>query len=262
MFYLSKIFWLAAQPLSLAFIAIVLGCIAGFSGWRRLGGGFATLAGLILFVTLYTSAGAVALQTLEDRFSRPRTEPDNLGCMIVLGGAFETEVTTRRGGIELNQAGDRFVEALRLLRAHPQSRVLVSGGDGSLSGAYEGDAAASARFFSIFGIAPERLVGEATSRTTYENVVNTKDILVREKLQGCLLITSAFHMPRAVGLFRKAGIDMTPWPTDYRTAGNVRLMPDFSQPTANAQLTATALREWIGLLGYFLSGRTSALYPG
>jgi len=262
MFYLSKIFWLAAQPLSLAFITVLLGCIAGFAGWRHWGGIFTALAGLILFVTLYTSSGAVALQTLEDRFSRPTAEPDNLTCMIVLGGAFETEVTTSRGGIEFNQAADRFVEALRLLRDHPQARVLVSGGDGSLSGAYEGDAAASARFFSAFGISPERLIGEATSRTTYENVVNTQDILTREKLDNCLLITSAFHMPRAIGLFRKAGIDVTPWPTDYRTAGTVGLTLDFSQPTANAQLTATALREWIGLLAYFLSGRTSALYPG
>lgn len=262
MFYLSKIFWLAAQPLSLAFIAVLLGCIAGFAGWRRLGCGFTLLAGIVLFVTLYTSSGAVALQALENRFARPQSVPENLSCMIVLGGAFETEVTTRRGGIELNQAADRFVEALRLLRDHPQSRVLVSGGDGSLSGDYEGDAAVSRRFFSTFGIAPERLVGETASRTTYENVVNIKDLLVREKLQNCLLITSAFHMPRAVGLFRKSGIDVTPWPTDYRTAGNVGLMLDFSQPTANAQLTSTALREWIGLLGYFLSGRTSALYPG
>ena len=262
MFYLSKIFWLAAQPLSLAFIALLFAAVAGFAGWRRLGGTFTALSVLVLFVTLYTSAGAVALQALEDRFSRARPAPDNLSCMIVLGGAFETEVTTSRGGIEFNQAADRFVEALRLLRDHPQSRVLVSGGDGSLSGAYEGDAAASARFFSAFGLAADRLVKEATSRTTYENVVNTKDILTREKLEHCLLITSAFHMPRAVGLFRKAGIEVTPWPTDYRTAGTVGLTLDFSQPTANAQLTATALREWIGLLAYFLSGRTSGLYPG
>ncbi|MFN7009487.1 MAG: YdcF family protein [Allorhizobium sp.] len=261
MFLVSKLFWMFAQPLSLAFLATLAAVLALILGFRRLALGMSVTAGLILFVTLYTTAGSFVLQGLEARFPRPAADPQNLSCMIVLGGAFETEVTTARGGIEMNQAADRFVEALRLARAHPQSIILVSGGDGSLSGVYEGDAVASARFFETFGIGPERLVRETASRTTSENVDNSRAILSERGMSHCLLITSAFHMPRAVGLFRTAGITVTPWPTDYRTSGRVTLGLDFTQPTLNAQQTATAVREWIGLAAYALTGRIPTLYP-
>ena len=80
-------------------------------------------------------------------------------------------------------------------------------------------------------------------------------------LSNCLLITSAFHMPRSVGLFRKLGLTVTPWPVDYRTSGVLNLSLDFSQPSLNAQLATTAMREWTGLFAYYLSGRTHTLFP-
>lgn len=257
----SKIFWLVAQPLSLAFLLIVIGLVLAFLGRRRLQLLSMALSAAVLFVTLYTSAGSVMLQALESRFPRASL-PAAPDCIIVLGGGFEAEVIAARGGIEMNQAGDRFVEALRLARAHPDARILVSGGDGSFSGRYAGDAAVSAGFFGAFGVSGDRLVQETGSRTTFENVENTGTLLAEIALERCVLVTSAFHMPRAVGLFRKAGVAVWPWPADYRTSGLVRLRLDFTQPSSNAQLTTTALREWTGLLAYYLTGRTSALLPG
>ncbi|QLF68988.1 YdcF family protein [Peteryoungia desertarenae] len=261
MFVLSKIFWMVAQPLSLVFFLGLLALLLLACQWRRMGISALSLSLFILFATLYTSAGTVLLQGLESRFPRPGSDPASVACLIVLGGAFETEVTTARGGVDLNQAADRFVEALRLAYVYPQAKILVSGGDGSLSGRFEGDAVISQRFFSAFGIPDERLIGEATSRNTHENALNSRELLQREGLQNCLLVTSAFHMPRSVGLFRKAEINTIPWPTDYRTAGNVTLRLDFTQPTLNAQQTATAVREWIGLFAYWLTGRIEELYP-
>lgn len=219
------------------------------------------LSAAILFVTLYTSAGTVMLQALEGRFARSVLPVAGPQCIIVLGGSFEAEVIAARGGVEMNQAGDRFVETLRLLQAYPDARVLVSGGDGSFSGRYAGDATVSAAFFAAYGISPTRLIQEETSRTTFENVENTKDLLVRHGLDNCLLVTSAFHMPRAMGLFRKAGLAVVPWPTDYRTSGVASLEFDFTQPSSNAQLTTTAIREWIGLAAYYLAGRTETILP-
>ena len=261
MFLVSKLFWMFAQPLSLAFFAILIALLAAAAGLRRTGLALSALGGVILFVTLYTTTGSFVLQGLEARFPRPVAEPQTVSCMIVLGGSFETEVTTARGGIEMNQAADRFIEALRLARRFPQAAILVSGGDGSLSGVYEGDAVASERFFETFGIPADRLLRETCSRTTSENVDNSRTILADRGLENCLLITSAFHMPRAVGLFRATGIAVTPWPTDYRTSGKVGLGLDFTQPTLNAQQTATAVREWIGLAAYYLTGRIATLYP-
>src|SRR3954466_5893696 len=114
MFILSKFAWLAAQPLSIVFLLAVAATIFILAGPRWLGGLAAAAASIVLFVMLYTTAGTVALQALENRTPKPDGDPDRVACMIVLGGAFENEVTTSRGGVEFNQAADRFVEALRL----------------------------------------------------------------------------------------------------------------------------------------------------
>ncbi|MDM9619582.1 YdcF family protein [Rhizobium sp. S96] len=261
MFLFSKLVWVFGQPLSLAFLFAVLSVLLSCIRWRKTGIASAALGALILFVTLYTSVGTYLLQGLEERFPKPQ-DPENLQCMIVLGGAFENEVNTARHGIEFNAGGDRFIEALRLAQKYPQSRILISGGDGSMSGIYEGDAVISARFFPLFGVGKERLVEETTSRTTFENATNTKELLASQGLSDCLLITSGYHMPRSVGIFRKQGINIVPWPTDYRTDGHEVLGIDFTQPNRNSQNMATAIREWFGLVGYYFAGRTSALYPG
>ncbi|MEI2300077.1 YdcF family protein [Ensifer sp. MJa1] len=260
MFLVSKIFWLVAQPLSLSFLAALAGLMAMAAGLRRIGVLFSGLGALTLFVTLFTAAGPYALQTLEDRFPRPAA-PASLACIIVLGGAFENEVMAGRGGMEFNQAADRFIETVVLAKRYPEARILVSGGDGSFSGAYAGDADASRGFLAAFGVSDERLIREEESRTTFENARNTKAILAENGLSNCALVTSAFHMPRSVGLFRALDIPIIPWPTDYRTSGNIGLGFDFTQPSLNAQLTTTAVREWIGLLAYYLSGRTPSMLP-
>ncbi len=261
MFLFSKLIWIFGQPLSLAFLFVLFALVTGLVRWRATSLASSAIAGLILFVTLYTTVGNYLLQGLEDRFVKPQ-DPASLQCMIVLGGAFENEVNTARHGIELNAGADRFVEALRLAQKFPQTRILISGGDGSISGIYEGDAVISARFFPMFGIGRDRLVEETTSRTTFENAMNTKELLASQGLSNCLLITSGYHMPRSVGIFRKLGIDIVPWPTDYRTDGRESLGFDFTQPSRNSQNLATAIREWFGLVGYYLAGRTSELYPG
>jgi uncharacterized SAM-binding protein YcdF (DUF218 family) len=262
LFLLSKLVWIVGQPLSLAFLFIGFGFVALLLGWRRMALAGSVAAIVVLFVTLFTSSGSYMVGTLEDRFPRPTSDPQDLRCMIVLGGGFESEVTTARGGYELNAAGDRFVEALRLAQKFPQAMIIVSGGDGSISGRYEGDAVISRRFFSAFGIDKNRVLEEPTSRTTFENAVNTRVLLAEKGLSGCLLITSGFHMPRSVGIFRKLDIDVVPWPVDYRSEGRGELGLDLSQPSQNAQLVSTAVREWMGMVGYYLAGRTSTLYPG
>jgi uncharacterized SAM-binding protein YcdF (DUF218 family) len=255
MFHLSKIFWLVVQPLSLAFLLALIGALGALAGWRRLGGFSSLVAALVLFVTLYTTAGNVLLQALENEVARPAEPPGAVSCIVMLGGAVENEVMSGRGGIEFNAAADRYTETLRLALAHPQARILVSGGDGSFSGRYEGEAGASERFFAAYGVPADRLIKENTSRNTWENTLNTRDMLAAQNLSDCMLVTSAFHMPRAMALFAKAGIKASPWPVDYRTSGRVSLGFDLTQPSLNAQNMATAVREWLGLIGYYATGR-------
>lgn len=261
MFVISKLVWIFGQPLSLAFLFAVMGMLAGFFRRRWPGAVFSGLAALLMFITLFTSTGAYLSQGLEDRFARPTADPADLKCMIVLGGGFDNVVTTSRGGYEMNAAGDRFVEAMRLAMKFPQARILISGGDGTVTGGYEGDAPVAVRMFTAFGIDKSRLIEEPDSRTTWENAINTKVLLARNGLSDCLLITSGFHMPRSMGIFRKLDIPVVPWPVDYRSSGKETLRFDATQPGLNAQLIDISVREWYGLVGYYFAGRTSALYP-
>ena len=229
-------------------------------GWRKLAAFLSVTAGLVLFVALFTSSGAWALQQLEARYPKPAI-PADIACMIVLGGAFDLEVTAGRGGMEMNQSADRFIEAARLARLFPQAKIVVSGGDGSFSGTYKGDAELAGDFFEAMGVDPARLIRETGSRNTVENVAETRALLDHNGLSDCLLITSAYHMPRAKALFDAQGVSTIPWPTDYRSSGKVRLGFDFTQPTLNSQLISTATREWFALVASYPSGKTKALVP-
>ena len=254
MFFFGKAFWIVAQPLTLALIVKILAFLALLTGRRKLAGFLSLLAGTILFVVLFTSVGAWSLQQLEARYPRPTiaTPP---ACMIVLGGAFDLEVTAARGGMEMNQAADRFIEAARLARLYPQSKIVVSGGDGSFSGDYKGDADLSPAYFEAMGVEPSRIIRETASRNTAENVGETKALLETNHLTDCLLITSAYHMPRAKALFDEAGVATVPWASDYRSSGRVELRLDFTQPSLNAQLASTAAREWGAIFAARLMGK-------
>jgi uncharacterized SAM-binding protein YcdF (DUF218 family) len=260
MFIFGKAAWIVAQPLSLTFTLIVLAMVLRLFGRRVLAATATLLAGIILFVALYTSSGAWALQILEARYPRPAL-PTGIKCMIVLGGAIDLEVTAGRGHVEMNQSADRFIEAARLAILHPEAKILVSGGDGSFSAGNKGDAELAGDFFAGLGIDPSRLIRETTSRNTEENVTETQALLASNGLSDCLLITSAYHMPRAKALFDKAGVPTIPWATDYRSSGQVRLDFDFTQPTLNSQMASTAVREWTALAVAHLKGETAGWVP-
>lgn len=261
MFYvLSKIFWVAVQPLSIILLLIVLGAVLAVFGRRRLGVAASSAAVLALLLSAFTSFGFLIIGPLEDRFERPATMPETVEAIIVLGGSTLARVSTARRVAELNDAGDRLAEAVRLARLYPDARVVFTGGAGLLEPNAEPEAATAERFFLGMGLAPERLVLENQSRNTDENADFTAALL--EGVQGpVLLVTSAFHMPRAVGLFRRVGIEVIPWPTDYRSAGTEGFGIDVANPAHNMNTTGIALKEWIGLLAYYWTGRIETLFP-
>ncbi len=260
-FIASKVFWALANPLSLTALLLLAGFLLALAGYGRLTAAATGLALLILVLSGWTTLGAVLLHPLEDRFARPPDLPDRVDGIVVLGGGFEGGVNRVRGGYELNSSADRFVETAILARRYPQAKVVVSGGTGALFLKGEADAETAPRLLEALGIDGDRLVLESQSRDTYENAVYSKRLAEPQDGETWLLVTSAFHMPRSVGLFREAGFPVVPWPADYRTAGD----EGFSLARDNAfdslQNTAVAMREWIGLIAYRLTGRTKALLP-
>ena len=261
MFYvLSKIFWVAVQPLSVILGLIVLGAVLAAFGRRRLGMAASSLAALVLVLSAFTSLGFLIIAPLENRFVRPTMIPAEVDAIVVLGGSTLARVSTARGIAELNDAGDRLTEAVRLAELYPAARLVFTGGVGMLEPGAEAEAATAERFFQSLGIAPQRLVLESQSRNTDENADLTAALL--GDVDGpVLLVTSAFHMPRSVGLFERVGVEVIPWPTDYRSAGTEQFGIDVANPVHNLNTTGIAIKEWIGLLAYYWTGRIGTLFP-
>ena len=263
MFYLaSKIFWFFLQPNNLIGILMIAALIALVIGWWRTGIVGVSSALFVLALSTWTSFGALIMHPLEDRFKRPDPAPSNVAGIVVLGGGFEGGVNLVRGGHELSSAGDRYVEAAILARRYPAARVVVTGGGGeglALPGEADGDTAP--RLLIALGVERERLVLENRSRNTYENAVFTREMVTPKPGETWLLVTSAFHMPRSMGLFRKAGFDVVPWPSDYRTYG----IEHFGRAQDNfmdtIETTQVAIREWVGLVAYWLTGRIDQVLP-
>lgn len=261
LFYLSKIFWFLVQPLNLSLFLLGFAILVGWLGWGKTRGFFAFFAFLILALSAWTSLGALMLGPLEERFQRP-PPPDKVAGVIVLGGGFEGAINLARGGYDINSGGDRFLEAAVLARRYPAAKIVVSGGTGTLMLDGEGDADTSSKLFAALGIPASRLTLEPDSRNTFENVENIRKLVTPEPDETWLLVTSAFHMPRSMGLFRKAAFPVVPWPVDFRTSGREGVGVLRDNPT-DALATATmAIREWCGLIAYKFVGRIDSVFPG
>ena len=261
-FIVSKIFWMFAHPLSLATILALASFLLILAGWRRLAAMAAGLGFLVLAVSGWTTAGALMLHPLEERFKRPAEVPARVDGIVVLGGGFEGGVNRVRGGYELNASGDRFVEAAALALRYPEARLLVSGGADALILEGEGDGETAPRLLEALGVDRARLLLDNEARNTEENALFSKRLADPQEGETWLLVTSAFHMPRSVGLFRKAGFPVVPWPSDYRTSGAERVGLAEDNIFDSTQNAALAIREWIGLGVYWLTGRTDTLLPG
>jgi uncharacterized SAM-binding protein YcdF (DUF218 family) len=255
-FVLSKMLWVVLRPSALLVLLATLGALRG----RRRGGRTLLWLGLSgLLAVMVLPLDRWALRPLEDRFA-PAALPAWVDGIIVLGGAVETRLSADRDRPSLNGAAERMTEFVALARRYPQARLVFTGGNGLLEGGTPEAAPARALFQSL-GVAPERLEFESASRTTWDNAVFSHDLLHPQQGEVWVLITSASHMPRAMGTFRQAGWPVLPWPVGYKSLSRaVGWLPD-SGLAERLLLLDWAAHEWAGMLAYWLMGRSDAPFP-
>ncbi|RIA55988.1 YdcF family protein [Dichotomicrobium thermohalophilum] len=259
-FYVSKLVWFFVQPSSLVALLLLGGLVLAI--WRRRWGLRIVALGALLYVIAgFSPLGHWLMMPLEDRFARPKLDAPVDG-IIVLGGAVDTLVSKGRGVTALNEAAERLSEGAALARRFPDARLVFSGGSGEILYSGTTEAAGAKRLFTRLGIAPERLLLENRSRNTAENAAFTRELVQPRPGERWLLVTSAFHMPRAVGCFRAVGFEVMPWPVDYRTSGEDDLWRFFPRASEGLRRVDLAAKEWAGLLAYSITGRTSTFLPG
>jgi uncharacterized SAM-binding protein YcdF (DUF218 family) len=205
--------------------------------------------------------GAWLVIPLEDRFPVPSPMPAHVDGVIVLGGAVSTVLTQRRGQPTVNEHAERFLALADLARRYPEAKLVYSGGSASpfLPEYREADAARAV--IDELGIDQKRMIYERDSRNTVENVRNAKALVNPQPGETWLLVTSGWHMPRSVGIFRRQGWNVIPYPVDYLTDGRKVAIkdPDFDDGLGLLNL---GLHEWIGLVAYWLLDHTTSVFPG
>jgi uncharacterized SAM-binding protein YcdF (DUF218 family) len=261
-FVVSKIFWMVASPIVLLLAVALLGAL--FSAGRHARVGRAAAIGAILLMTAaaVTPIGLLLIAPLENRFPQPPDDMPPPDGIIVLGGAINDSLSRARGQTVLDE-GDRIVQAAILAKRYPKASVVFTGGSGSLTAAFSTEAQEAQRLLSELGVDPARVRLEDASRNTDENARFTAKMVRLEPSQRWLLVTSAWHMPRSMGLFEKAGFNVTAYPVAFRTPGAPGQGLQWeTDPARNLQTFEIALHEWIGLAAYRATGRIDRLFPG
>lgn len=261
---LSRIVFFVVQPSSLLAILVAAGLvIAMWTRRTRLGLRIASAAFAALVGAGLLPAGNVLLLPLETRFSTVAApEPkDRIAAIILLGGFEDGWVSSGRSGLAVNESAERLTEGVRLAKRLPGARVVFTGASGSVLQREPDPGGPVSRFLEDMGIGRDRIVLESRSRNTYENAVYTRELLRLRPGERVAIVTSAYHMPRAMGVFRRAGYDAMAYPVDYRTRGPEDMTRMFERFPAGLERLDLAAREWIGLVAYSLTGRTDALYP-
>ena len=248
---LTKLISLLLYPLSLSFLLVVPGVLLLWLGWRRSGLTFSLLGLGWLYLCSTAVFSHFLMGTLErDYVSRAMSVVPEVDAIVLLGGAMRghTHMGTRP---DLNQQADRLVHAVALYKAGKAPYILVTGG--SVTGD-RSEAMQMRDVLEVMGVPRRRILMEHQSRNTYENAVYTARILKDKGIDQVLLVTSAFHMPRAHGVFLRQNVDVIPAPTDYQRVTGNTILPGGLPSVRNLQRTTHALHEIAGFWAYRWQG--------
>jgi uncharacterized SAM-binding protein YcdF (DUF218 family) len=261
-FFLSKTIGKMLLPTNFLIGIGVIGALLLATRFASLGRRLMVLSVLMLAVCGFSPLGNWLLYPLESRFppwDAARGAPDGI---IILGGSIDADLSVAHGGAVVRSEADRIIAAAALARRYPNARILFTGGSANLLSNDAKEADYAGALFESLGVAKARLTMERRSRNTQENVEFSKAMVAPKSGDRWLLVTSAFHMPRSVGLFRKAGFAVEPYPVDWRVGGSSDLLAFFPVADDGLGRTEIALREWMGLIAYRASGKIDELLPG
>ena len=259
-FILSKTAALLALPSNLLVQLALIGVALMLTRFRRTGRTLVIVGFLLLLIAGYSPFSTLMVHQLESRFApwdASRGAPDGI---IVLGGSISAPLSRDYGQTIVGSDAGRLTALAKLARDYPKARIVYSGGDASLSGNKLPEAEFVGPLLDAVGVPRERVLLEARSRNTVENAVFTKELVQPKPGERWLLVTSASHMPRAVGCFRHIGFAVEAYPAVWRTRRHPRFLP-FDIFSHGLGLFDFAVHEWTGLFMYWATGRIDEIFP-
>jgi uncharacterized SAM-binding protein YcdF (DUF218 family) len=211
-FELSKLVGLFTIPSNLIFMTGLIGLVLLRTRFSNLGMRLLVLSYVLLAVVGMTPLGYALMLPLEERFPQWQMSPGVLTGIVVLGGVIAPELSVARGEIALHEAAERVTAVAELSHRFPKARIVFSGGNGDSTSSIPPEADLAKHLFESFGISDDRILLEPRSRNTAENAKLTKALINPITNERWLLVTSAAHMPRAIGAFRKVGFPVEAYP--------------------------------------------------
>jgi uncharacterized SAM-binding protein YcdF (DUF218 family) len=261
-FTLSKVLGFFAAPSNFLISIGVLGLVLLCTRFTRLASWLIVTSLVLLVIAGLSPLGNALILPLEDRFppwNPSHGAPDGI---VVLGGAISPGVSEARNAIALDEAAERITATAELARRYPDARIIFSGGSGALLEREGPEAPFAVRQLMALGVAHDRITAEEQSRNTLENAAYARLLANPKPGERWLLVTSAYHMPRAMAAFRAEDFAVDAYPVDWRTRGAADLQRGFPTLSEGLRRTDVATREWVGLVVYRLTGRSTELLPG
>jgi len=260
-FYALKIIWMLISPDNLFVILLLISFLLLIWGHNSKALILLGLLSLSLVLLSLFPVGSWLLYPLESRFETNPSLSDQVDGIIVLGGSVIPQTSQEWNQLQTNSSHERLSSFIQLAKRYPDARLLFTDGNASLNRQRSIEAEKVLPYLVDSGINQERLILDNQARNTFENVIQAKQLLKPEPGQNWLLITTAFHMPRSAGIFCQQNWPIIPYPVDHQTVPSQLYQVNFGLLDHANDLVA-ASHEWVGLLAYYLSGKTSELLPG
>ncbi len=257
MFVVGKLLTILLLPTGLIAECLLLGLL--LSRWR-IGRALLLLGAAAMSACLLLPLEVWAIRPLEDRFPAVTVMPERVDGVILLGGAIDDITSRDRATPALTSAANRITTFFILARRYPDAKLVFTGGSGALEQGVSNEAEYTRILLDQLGLPDGRVLYESASRTTLENAQNTSALVHPKPGERWVLLTSASHMPRAVGVFRHAGWTVLPWPVGYQSRDHLHSTPQ--SMGARLAMLDWAAHEWIGLVAYRLGGASDAWFPG
>lgn len=257
-FSIAKVFWSLVQPSGLIALALIFGLV--FRS-RPLARRAIQLVLTVMIVLAFVPLDRLLVLPLESRFAKPDPMPENVAGIIQLGGAIDPRLSAQVGEPALGGPAERVTQFVVLARRYPEAKLLFTGGTGHLLDQEQREADWTRKLYQDMGISTEKMIFERDSRNTAENAKISKEMIQPKTGEIWLLVTSARHMPRSIGVFREIGWEVVAYPVDYTVPPDTQWSLSMGDPLQRLVNLDKGLYEWFGLLWYALIGKSSALFP-
>ena len=254
-FYLCKILWLIVNPFNIFIFITLFTMFLYLINFRRISLIIYLINFIFIALISFLPIGSYLTYIIEKEFHTNTKIPERLDGILILGGATNPLLFKEFDQISLNGSAERLVESVMIIRKFEKAKVIFSGGSGIVNRSDLGHSQVAKLFYKKMGVDINKIFFEDKSRNTHENIIYSKKIAKPKKNENWLLITSAFHMKRALLIAEKNNWKFIPYAVDFKNIKEFKLTPNLNL-LSNLNSFQSGLHEWLGLVSYYLMGRT------